>query len=564
MCFRQLSAMARRDPEVNFSRAMIGLIVLGIALRLVRWLLNYPMWCDETLLAANILERDWTALTKPLAYRQVCPLGFLALELTVVRLLGFSELTLRLIPFLCALASVPLFHLLARRVLGTGTSAALLAVALFAVSEAPIRYAAEVKPYSADLLVSLVLLNLAVSWLRTPGSVRHLWAIAAVMPILAATSLPSVFLIGTVALVGIHEAIARTREGGRVDGKLWLAYGGFLASAGFAIAGMFALGQYSSTAASREYLINYWSGGFPPSWHDPAALAGWLIRTHSGPLFAYPYGAGRLAWISPLIFGCFTLGIIVHKPRNKKIVASLVLPFLLLMAAAALRRYPYGMSVRLAQFLTPSTLLLASAGLASLCAQVRPVPLARLAIPVLTIILVTTGLWRLGHDLANPYRTPWDRTGREFARWFWEELSADAELVCVQTDIGIPFRPDNWTYGTDQYLCLQRIYSPRHQKRLPPRWDRVSTARPLRCVLLNRMPTEVPAFMEWIETHRDHYTLRNVRTYVATHGTKDELALNYVVCEFVPASRCLAPTEAERELGTINHRAALHGPAMVR
>ena len=117
------------------------------------------------------------------------------------------------------------------------------------------------------------------------------------------------------------------------------------------------------------------------------------------------------------------------------------------------------------------------------------------------------------------------------------ELAVDAELVCVQTDLGIPFRSDRWAYdGGDQYFCFQRIYSRRHWQEMPPRWDAVSATRPLRCVLLNRMPADVPAFRNWIENHRDNYTLREVRTYPATHGSKVEPALIYVVCEFVPTS----------------------------
>ncbi len=521
---------AERDPKVTLSRAVIAFVALGIVLRLVRWLQNYPMWCDETMLAANLLERDWTELAKPLAYRQVCPLGFLALEWAVVHLVGFSELSLRLVPVLCAVASVPLFHFLARRVLGGGTIAELLAVALFAVSEPPIRYAAEVKPYSADLLVSLVLLSLAVTWLQAAGRVRQLWALAAIMPLVVATSLPSVFMIGTVILIGFCEVLA-----GRGT-KLVAAYGGFLAAAGLAVAGMFALGQYNASAADREYLLRFWSGAFPPSWSEPGALAGWLFRAHTGPLFAYPQGANRSPWLSVLIFGCFIVGIILSGRRNPKVAVLLVLPFLLGIVAAGLRRYPYGMSVRVAQFLAPSTFLLASAGLAWLCARARPLPLAKWAGPGLAIVLAGMGLTRLGHDLGSPYRTPWDRTGREFARWFWEELSADSELVCVQTDLGIPIRPGPWAYdGADQCLCLQRIYSRRHQQRFLPRWDRISAARPLRCVLLNRMPSEVPAFMNWIETHSDRYALCDVRTYPATRGSKAEPKQTYVVCEFVPA-----------------------------
>jgi hypothetical protein len=475
-----------------------------------------------------------------------------------VRLAGFSELSLRFIPMMCAVASVPLFGFLARRVLGAGTWAAVLAMALFAVSEAPIRYGAEVKPYSADLFLSVALFSLAVSWLQAPGSVRPLWAMVAIAPVAVTISLPSVFLICAVAMVGFHEVRTRTRT------ELVVAYGCFLAVAGSAVAAMFALGQYSATPASRDYLIKYWTGAFPPSWRDPGALAGWLVRAHTGPLFAYPYGANRMAELSAFLFGSFVIGIIVRARRDVRVAALLVLPFPLLMAAAVMHRYPYGASVRLAQFLAPSTLLLGSAGLAWLCARLRPLTLARWAAPSLVMILVVVGLWRVGQDLVNPCRVPWDRTAREFARWFWEELAADAELVCVQTDLGIPLRPNPWTYGNDQYLCLQRIYSRRHQQKLLPQWDRVSDARPLRCVLLNRMPTEVPAFMKWIETHADRFNLRAVMTYPASRGSKEEPEQTYVVCEFVPASRAPAPSVAERELTAIRNRTAASGSRTVR
>jgi hypothetical protein len=546
------SASEEYNSKVGFSRLVIGFIILGVVLRLVRCLLNYPMWCDETMLAANLLDRPWTTLAQPLAYRQVCPLGFLALEWIVVQLMGFSELSLRLIPVVCAIASVPLFYLLARRVLGARTSATLLAVAIFTVSEPPIRYAAEVKPYSADLLVSLILIYLAVAWLQSHGEVRWLWALAAAMPLAVSTSLPSMFVIGAIVIVGLVEVLTRFSY------KLATAYTAFVGTAGLAMGCMAALGQYHAAPADRNYLINFWIGAFPPSWRDPAALGGWLVRAHTGPLFAYPQGANRLAWVTVLIFGCFVLGIVLQGRRNLMVVLLLVLPFLLVLTAAALRRYPYGMSVRVAQFLVPSTLLLAGAGLGWVCSRAGRLSLGRWAIPTLTVVLVGMGLWRLGHDLVTPYRTPWDRTARDFARWFWDELSADAELVCVQTDLGIPFRPEAWTYdGADQYLCLQRIYSRRHQQKRPPDWDKISAERPLRCVLLNRMPTDVPAFLNWIETHRDQYRLRDVRTYPASRGSPAEPAQTYVVCEFAPAASVQSESDRHAELTSLEGRAAL-------
>ena len=53
---------------------------------------------------------------RPLDYGQVCPLFFLWLELTAVKVFGFSEWSLRLIPTVCSVASVFLFAHMARRV----------------------------------------------------------------------------------------------------------------------------------------------------------------------------------------------------------------------------------------------------------------------------------------------------------------------------------------------------------------------------------------------------------------------------------------------------------------
>ncbi len=545
-------AGTERDSKAALRWALLGFMILGVALRLVRYLQNYPMWCDETMLAANLLGRRSTDLAQPLLYRQVCPVGFLALEWAVVQLFGFSELSLRLIPLVCAVASVPLYHLLARLVLGAQSSSLLLAVALFAVSVAPIRYGAEVKPYATDLLVSLILLSLAVKWMQAPGRLRSLWALVVVGPLAIAVSLPSVFVIATIASVGVFQVLSRR------EARLILAFGGFLGATGLTIAAMAVLGQYHASPENRAYFLDFWSEGFPPSWRDPVAVAGWLVRVHTGPMFAYPHGGNRLPWLTALIFVCLVAGIVLRGRSDRSVAALLVLPFPLAIAAAALRRYPYGTSVRLAQFLAPSTLLLAAAGAAWLCARVRPVQLARWISPGLAIILVATGLCRLADDLGHPYRTPWDRTARDFARWFWTELAADAELVCVRSDLGIPFQPNAWAYdGADQYHCYQRIYSPRHQQERPPHWDRISATRPLRCVLLNRTPDKVPGFLDWIAAQRDRYTLRDVRTYPATHGTSVEPAQIYVVCEFVPTPSSPAARRQDHERSPSGNRAAL-------
>ena len=56
------------------------------------------------MLVQNYLDRDYADLLKPLTLEQVAPLGFLAIELTAIKWLGFSEWSLRLFAMLSSLA----------------------------------------------------------------------------------------------------------------------------------------------------------------------------------------------------------------------------------------------------------------------------------------------------------------------------------------------------------------------------------------------------------------------------------------------------------------------------
>ena len=163
------------------TRATWAFVGLGVALRLMRYLMDYPLWWDEAFVAVNFIRRDYIGLLRPLDYGQVSPILFLWSELTFVKLLGFSEWSLRLFPLACAVASVFLFrHVASRVVRGVPL---LLAVAIFATSFHPILHAADVKPYASDLLAALILLAMAVEWRRAPERAGWIWGLAAAAPI---------------------------------------------------------------------------------------------------------------------------------------------------------------------------------------------------------------------------------------------------------------------------------------------------------------------------------------------------------------------------------------------
>ena len=270
------------DAPPWVAQATLGFVVLGVLLRATRYLLNFPLWCDETMIAANFLDRGYAELLRPLDYRQIAPVLWLAVELSSVKLFGFSEWTLRLFPFLCGVASVPLFRRVAGRLL-TGIPL-LLAVGLFAVSGWPLKYVAEVKPYGSDLFVSLVVLAMAVEWWRTPGRVGWLWGLAAFGPVAVGLSFPSLFVLGAVGLALGWPVWAS----GRRDARLALGLFGLGVVVTFV-----ALAPYYKTAPQdHAYFQRDWAGAFPPL-NDPGKLAVWLVDVNTGYLFAYPEGGAH-------------------------------------------------------------------------------------------------------------------------------------------------------------------------------------------------------------------------------------------------------------------------------
>ena len=200
---RLLSAQAQR-------RWLLALMVVGVVLRLTRYLLRFPLWEDEAMLSANLLDRGYGGLLQPLHYCQVAPTLFLWGQLTLVKLLGFNEYTLRLIPFVCGLGSLLLFRHVAGRML-QGT-ALVLSVGLFAVAYPMTRYAAEAKPYGCDLLLALAMLALTIEWLRQPHQTRWLWYLAGLVGPAVGYSFPAIFMAGGVSLVIAWVMIANTHR----------------------------------------------------------------------------------------------------------------------------------------------------------------------------------------------------------------------------------------------------------------------------------------------------------------------------------------------------------------
>ncbi len=107
------------------------------------------------MLSSNIIRHDESRLLKPLELEQAAPIGHLLLTKEVTRVLGTGERALRLPGLVSSLLAIFLCARLYSRI--TLPIGSLLGVALLATSPTVLSYAASVKQYSGDVLVSVVL-----------------------------------------------------------------------------------------------------------------------------------------------------------------------------------------------------------------------------------------------------------------------------------------------------------------------------------------------------------------------------------------------------------------------
>jgi hypothetical protein len=508
-------------------------VALGLLVRLVRYLVRYPIWHDEAFLAVNFLDRGYADLLRPLDYSQVAPILFLWVELTAVRLLGFCEWSLRLFPAICGLASVLLFRYLAVRLL-RGV-ALLFAVAVFATAFYPIRHSAEVKPYASDLLAALVLLVLAVSFWHRPERSRYWWALAAVSPILLALSYPAVFVAAGLSLALGRDVFRRGRPRVRIAfvvyNVVWVA--GFVGL-------YFACTQAQSTALRSFYRWGYWHESFPPV-DRPWNIPGWLIGVHTGTTLAYPVGGERGASTATLIAVIAGVAFMCKRPQSP--VYLLLAPCVMGLVAACMGRYPYGGAPRITQYLVPSICLLAGLGGAIVLGRL-PYSGRRRAFRTAVGALAAIGVFLVGRDLVQPYRVRSDEDSRQFARRFWSEDASDATLVCVKSDLGLSFQPKLWSSGMSAvYLFHRAVYAPLPDfGALNNHLLRHDHSAPMRLVFFDELPHDDVLFDEWVSRLRSRYQIGSPQVFTVSPGKPGELWLReqYVVLDVVPYNKAAA------------------------
>jgi hypothetical protein len=321
----------------------LGLLFFGVLVRIVQYFHNRSLWGDELSLALNILDRSYGELAQPLSSNQSAPLGFLWLEKLATQLLGESEYALRLLP-LIAIISLMVFYRLVRRYCSLW--AAPIAIALFACTRFTLYFSTELKPYSSDVAIALILFWLITSVQHQSLKVKEMIVFAGLGGLAIWLSYPAVLVMA--GMEGWNLFTAPRRAWGKI----------LLNRLGVYLVWLINFGLFYwiniADALSNENLSSSWSDRYPNSFIDLVWLLDALAK-----FFYHPMGF--LGITDSIGMFAFIVGCVAWYRHNRTIFFALIAPFAANIIAAYLHQYPF--QDRLTLFLAPFGMMIVAEGI---------------------------------------------------------------------------------------------------------------------------------------------------------------------------------------------------------
>ena len=342
----------RLDESINLNKKnppwfkviVITLCLIGFFLRLYFYGINRSLWADEANLALNLVNRSFLGLFKPLDFGQGAPIGFLLIQKSIQSLLGNKDYILRILPLIAGLISVPMMYSVSKRYLGQFPT--LVSLGMFVFSPKLIYYSSELKQYSTDVLVALLLFYLAPKCLEDEAEPRNLMSFGIAGSIGLWISHPSFFVfIGILLTLGFSFVVKRDHRR-----LLWLVGVGSIWAINLGILYFISLRSLESNA----YLVNYWKGAFAPL--PPWLNIDWYPH-HIGDMLRDPANLPT----NIITIGLLVLGLFSFILRRWQLSLILLASFGLTLVGSNLASYPF--AGRLLLFLIPPLLLILTEGL---------------------------------------------------------------------------------------------------------------------------------------------------------------------------------------------------------
>jgi hypothetical protein len=355
-------------------------VIMGGLFRLRQYFSGRSLWRDEAGLALNIVERNFAGLLQPLGYEQGAPVGFLFLEKFLILVFGNHDQVMRLVPLLSGILSVYFFYRIAQVHIKGG----LFATLLFAISWTLVYYSSELKQYSSDVMIALLLVFLASQCLRKEARWRDFLTLGIAGVIALWMSHPAAFVLAGVGLALFFAFITKRHP----IPFQWLVILAAMWVVSFGLEYLISL-RY---LAASDYLMGYWKKAFMPL--PPGGTRAWLVKTYESLLLTTLNRTDGI--VSLLVLTLVPIGALSLLFRDRVTAIVMVSPFVLAMLASIAQKYP--LRGRLILFLVPFVLFLLAEGLGAVYSLIAKWNgwVARLvyALPALVLFfLPVVGTW---------------------------------------------------------------------------------------------------------------------------------------------------------------------------
>lgn len=325
-----------------------AIVVIGVILRLRQYFSGRSLWGDEAAIAFNLAQRPFVGLTQPLDYAQGAPVGFLFVEKLLILLFGNIDQVMRLFPLFSGILAVYLFYRIARSHIQSGMFATLL----FAISWSLIYYSSELKQYSTDVMVGLLLVFVASRCLKEDARSRDFWILGVTGMAAMWLSHPSVFILAGIGLMLFFAALT----GKRPIPVQWLFGLATLWAVSFGLEYLVSLRHL----AADDYLHNYWKSAFMP--FPPNGTRAWFGKTYESLLLIALNRTDQI--VAVLVLVLVPIGCISLLYRDRVLAIMMISPFFIALLASAAQKYP--LRGRLMLFLVPFVFFLIAEGLGSI------------------------------------------------------------------------------------------------------------------------------------------------------------------------------------------------------
>ncbi|MGB3340565.1 MAG: glycosyltransferase family 39 protein [bacterium] len=394
----------RKFPIFTQKRISFLIILVGIILRLAQYIFNRSLTEGEAALALNIIQRSYAQLLKPLDYVQAAPVGFLLLQKFVSNLFGTNEYALRLFPLIAGIGALFLFYEIAKKTLSK--QSLIIGLILFAVGDHLIYFTSEVKQYSSDVLVALLLIWLAIFVFNKKFDTRYVLLFGFIGGLCLWFSHPALFVLGA-GLVTMYLYVLRKRSYSKIP---TLVFATIFGLGSFIINYIVTLNDLSQS----ETLMTFWQNSFMPL--PPTSLADFkwfgyvFLRTFKFPVGLSPYEL--FLAVLAFFWGCF----LMYKYKTRYLLL-IILPICLALLASGLGRYPF--EGRLLLFLTPFMILIIAQGISDI--QLKLKSRSNFLGLALVFILLVQPVLLAGYRLIRPRAPEELRSTLDYVEANWQK-----------------------------------------------------------------------------------------------------------------------------------------------